>query len=159
LQISAAQGVWVGVSLGPKCGGAEFRPKVCISRGMRSDGMWSCATGIKCFGRISSHTSVFAYLRVQSRTCTVRPPATTPHYRRHRKDSGGGPPLRLVKSHCCGPSLHPRLDFESSRFADSESGLRSLPRDRLHFRCLSPPGMPYAPWLRSRTHTVTEGAP
>jgi hypothetical protein len=54
----------------------------------------------------------------------------------------------LVKSHLCGPKLEARTDFESSRRADSESGLGSLPSETRHFRFFAPPpGMHYAPWL------------
>ncbi len=39
------------------------------------------------------------------------------------------PPELLVESHFRGPNLEARPDFESSRPADSESGLRCPPRD------------------------------
>jgi hypothetical protein len=42
-----------------------------------------------------------------------------------------------VKSHFCGPKFEPRPDFESSRCADPESGLRFPPRGMRTFRCFA----------------------
>jgi hypothetical protein len=47
------------------------------------------------------------------------------------------PPELLVKSHSCGATGEARPYVESSRRADSESGLRVTPRGTRHFRCFA----------------------